>query len=51
MARRQRHKLFAPGIEDRIGADDERTGSQSRQGREHSVDFLFGGGFAPTITW
>jgi hypothetical protein len=39
---RQRGELFAPGIEEYIGADDQRPGSQLEQGRKGGVDVVFG---------
>ena len=44
MARRQRDELFAPAVEEWIGADDERAGPLLRQGREGGVDLAFGAG-------
>ena len=44
MARRQRHELLAPIVEERIVADDQRAGMQLDEGREGGVDLAFGAG-------
>ena len=44
MARRQRHELLAPAVEERIGADEERAGLQLDEGGEGGVDLAFGAG-------
>ena len=42
MARRQRQELIATGIEERVGAHEERVGVMLREARERSVDLGFG---------
>ena len=44
MARRQRDELFAPDIEKRIAADEERADAHLHQGCERRVDLARGAG-------
>ena len=44
MACRQRHQLFAPAVEERVAADDERAGMQLDEDHEGGVDLAFGAG-------
>src|SRR5438445_4894776 len=44
MACRQRHKLFAPVVEEWIGGDEECTGTQLDEGRVGALEFVLGTG-------
>ena len=44
VAERQCGELFAPAIEECIGSDHERAGSQLDQGREDRIEVAFGAG-------
>ena len=44
MACRQRHELFAPAVEERVGADGERASMLLGEGDEGGVDLAFGAG-------